>query len=245
MKQPRSARRSALYMPGANARALEKARDLPADVLIMDLEDAVAPDAKPAARDQVMAALAAGGYGRRELVVRVNGPETPWGADDLAAAARSPAHAILLPKVEDPHQLDAVEVALPADKGIWCMIETPRGVLRATEIACISNRLECLVLGTSDLTAALRARHTPDRAPLLASLGLVLLAGRAAGLTVLDGVHLDLQDMDGFRAACRQGLALGFDGKTLIHPSQVGPCNELFSPTAAEIEEAGRVVAAS
>ena len=241
---PRSARRSALYMPGANARALDKARGLPADVLIMDLEDAVAPDAKPAARDQVAKALAAGGYGDRELVVRINGLDTPWGADDLAAAAASPAHAVLLPKVEDPRQLDAVEVALSADKGIWCMIETPKGVLRAAEIAAASPRLECLVAGTSDLTKELRARHAADRAPMLTSLGLILLAGRAAGLTVLDGVHLDLQDAAGFEAACRQGLELGFDGKSLIHPSQVEPCNRVFSPTPAEIEDAGRVVAA-
>ncbi len=213
-------------------------------MVIMDLEDAVAPDAKAGARAQAVAALAAGGYGNRELVLRVNGADTDWGADDLAAAATSAAHAVLLPKVERPEQIAAAAAVLPTDKGIWAMVETPRGVLNVDVVAQSSDRLECLVAGTSDLTTDLHARHTPDRAPMLASLSMILLAARASGLTALDGVYLDIKDGDSFRAVCEQGRTLGFDGKTLIHPSQVEPCNEVFGPSEAEVDWARRAIAA-
>jgi citrate lyase subunit beta / citryl-CoA lyase len=242
-------RRSALYMPGSNARALDKARALDADVLLLDLEDAVAPDAKADARTLVVAELARGGYGHRELVVRVNGAGTPWHEADLVAAARSGADAICLPKVEEPMQVAAAERALsaagaPGELALWCMIETPRGVLRAPEIAAASPRLACLVVGSSDLSEDLGARPTPGRHELLAALSWTLLAARANGLAALDGVHLDLADEAGFEAACRQGRDLGFDGKTLIHPRTIQAANRAFSPSAEELERARRVVSA-
>lgn len=242
-------RRSVLYMPGSNARALEKARTLPADGLILDLEDAVAPAAKAEARALVLAALAAGGFGPRETVLRVNGPATPWGAEDLAAAARSGADAVLLPKVESAAEVRAAERALeaagaPEPLRLWCMIETPRGVLAAAEIAAATPRLACLVAGTSDLVKDLRARHTPGRAEVLASLSLVLLAARAHGLAALDGVHLDLSDDAGFEASCRQGRDLGFDGKTLVHPRTIDAANRIFAPSPEEVAAARRVIAA-
>jgi citrate lyase subunit beta/citryl-CoA lyase len=242
-------RRSVLYMPGSNARALEKGRTLAVDALILDLEDAVAPAAKEEARRLVLAAIAAGGYGPREIVVRVNGPGTPWGADDLSAAARSGADAVLLPKVESAAEVRAAEHAVeaagaPAALRLWCMIETPRGVLAAPEIAAASPRLACLVMGTSDLVKDLRARHTSGRAEVMVALGTVVLAARANGLAALDGVHLDLADGAGFEAACRQGRDLGFDGKTLVHPSTVEAANRAFAPDAAEIAAARRVIAA-
>jgi citrate lyase subunit beta/citryl-CoA lyase len=242
-------RRSVLFMPGSNARAMEKARTLPADALIFDLEDAVAPDAKEQARAQALAAVRGGSYGRREVVVRVNGLATPWGREDLAAVARSGADAVLLPKVESP---PAVEEALgvlaaqgaPRHLALWCMLETPRGILNAAAIAQASPRVGALVMGTSDLTKDLHARHTPDRAPLLMSLELCVLAARAAGVAALDGVHLDLDDAVGFEAACRQAADLGFDGKTLIHPKTIATANEVFAPTAVDVEWARRVIAA-
>jgi len=242
-------RRSALYMPGANARALEKAHSLDADVLILDLEDAVAPAAKTDARARVVEAVAAGGFGFREVVVRVNGAATPWGADDLAAVARCGADAVLLPKVESPEAVRAAEEGLgargaPPSLALWAMIETPRGVLRAAEIAAASPRLACLVAGTSDLVKDLRARHTAGRAEVLTSLSLVVLAARAAGLACLDGVHLDLADEAGFEAACLQGRDLGFDGKTLIHPKTIGAANTAFGPSHDELESARRVMVA-
>lgn len=242
-------RRSLLYMPGANTRALEKGRSLPADGLILDLEDAVAPDAKPAARDNILAALRQGGYGRRELVVRVNGLETDWGRDDLRAMAGSGAHAVLLPKVESAAMVREAEAVLveagaPETLGIMCMMETPLGMLKAEEVAGASPRLTGLVMGTSDLVKDLNAEHTPDRLPVLTSLSLCILAARAHGLAIVDGVHLDLNDAEGFAAQCRQGRALGFDGKTLIHPKTVAAANEIFGPSAAEIEQAHRVIAA-
>jgi citrate lyase subunit beta / citryl-CoA lyase len=242
-------RRSVLYMPGANTRALDKARSLAADGLILDLEDAVAPDAKPAARGNIAAALAAGGYGRRELVLRVNGLATPWGYEDLVAAARLPLDAVLLPKVESADGVRQAEAMLagagaPAGLALWCMMETPLGLLHAEAIAAASPRVACLVLGTSDLTKDLQARHTRDRLPMLTALGLALLAGRAFRLAVLDGVHLDLSDDDGFAAACRQGRELGFDGKTLIHPKQIDAANAAFAPTAEEVEWSRRIIAA-
>jgi citrate lyase subunit beta/citryl-CoA lyase len=242
-------RRSALYMPGINDRALSKARSLAADVLLLDLEDAVAPAAKEEARRLVLAAVAAGGYAPRELVIRVNGAATPWGADDLTAAARSGADAVLLPKVEAAEEVVSAEAALraagaPDTLALWAMIETPRGVLAAPAIAASSRRLACLVAGTSDLVKDLGARHTPGRAEVLTSLALVVLAARAHGLACLDGVHLDLADQDGFEAACRQGRDLGFDGKTLIHPKTVEAANRAFAPSEPELAAARAVVAA-
>ncbi|NQV20439.1 MAG: CoA ester lyase [Rhodospirillales bacterium] len=240
-------RRSVLYMPGSNARALEKAKNLPADALILDLEDAVAPDAKAEARDQVCGAVKGGGYGGREMIIRVNGADTPWGDDDLRAAAAAGPDAILLPKVESARMVrDAeqkiVAAGAPKTTTLWCMMETPRGILRAEEIAASSERLACFVMGTSDLTKDLHALHTPARTPMLTSLAICLLAARAEGLAILDGVYLDLKDEAGFRAACMQGLELGFDGKTLIHPSQVGPTNGVFGPSDEEVEMSRRII---
>ncbi|MFN0042572.1 MAG: HpcH/HpaI aldolase/citrate lyase family protein [Alphaproteobacteria bacterium] len=242
-------RRSALYMPGSNPRAMEKARTLPADVLIFDLEDAVAPDAKAAARDRILAALGAGGYGRREIVVRVNGLGTTWGAEDVRAVARSGADALLLPKVESVETVRQAayvlaEAGAPASLAIWCMIETPLGALNAAALAGAHSRLGCLVMGTSDLAKDLHARHTRERLPLLTALGFCLLAARAHGLAILDGVHLDLNDDEGFAAACRQGAELGFDGKTLIHPKTIAAANAAFAPRAADVAEAKRLIAA-
>ena len=242
-------RRSLLYMPGSNPRAVEKARGLPADGLIIDLEDAVAADTKEAARAIVAAALAAGGYGTRELVLRVNQLDTPWGHADLAAAATMPIDAVLLPKVENPDRVRltlSLLDALGASErlAVWCMIETPLGVLAAREIAAASPRLTALVLGTSDLTKELHALATRDRLPLITSLGLAMLAARAYGLAILDGVHFDLSDNEGFAFACRQGRELGFDGKTLIHPNQIAPANAAYAPSPEEIEYSRRVIAA-
>jgi citrate lyase subunit beta/citryl-CoA lyase len=242
-------RRSVLYVPGSNRRALEKARTLDADALILDLEDAVAPSAKEQARREVAAALGAGDWGHRERAVRVNGPATPWGAADLAFAARSGADAVVLPKVESGDEVRAAERALeaagaPASLALWCMIETPRGVLTAAAIAASTPRLACLVMGTSDLVNDLRARHTPGRGEVLVALGTVLLAARASGLAALDGVHLDLSDDAGFEASCRQGRDLGFDGKTLVHPRTVELANRVFAPDPAEVGRARRIIVA-
>ena len=231
-------------MPGSNARALEKARTVPADALVLDLEDAVAPDAKVQARAQVLAAVRAGGYGRREIIVRVNALDTPWGRDDLAAVAGSGVDAVLLPKVEGAETVTATLAALSPAPAVWCMLETPRGILNATSIATASSRVAALVMGTSDLTKDLHARVTRDRLPLSTSLQLCLLAARAAGIIALDGVHLDLDDEAGFAAACRQAADFGFDGKTLIHPRQVAIANEVFAPAARDVEWARRVIAA-
>lgn len=242
-------RRSVLFLPGSNPRALEKARGLPADGLIFDLEDAVATEVKDAARSSLAAALAAGGYAPRELILRVNPLDTVWGHADLAAAATLPIDAVLLPKVENAERvrlttelLDAL--GAPPELSVWCMIETPLGVLAAAEIAGASPRVGALVLGTSDLTKDLHAREARDRLPLLTALGLALLAARAHGRAALDGVHLDLADSEGFEMACRQGRDLGFDGKTLIHPQQIEPANSAFSPSPGEVARARRVVAA-
>jgi citrate lyase subunit beta/citryl-CoA lyase len=242
-------RRSVLYMPGSNARALAKARSVAADALILDLEDAVAPDAKETAREQVCAALRAGGYGPRETVIRVNGLATPWGHADLVAAATAGADAVLIPKVESADAVRQAEAVLdqagaPPDLPLWCMMETPRGMLHAEEIAAASPRLGCLVMGTSDLAKELHAAHTPLRLPLITALGLCLLAARACGLAILDGVFLDLEDDQGFAAACRQGRELGFDGKTLIHPRQIESANQAFAPGAAEVAQARRIIEA-
>lgn len=242
-------RRSLLYMPGSNPRALEKGRDLPADGLILDLEDAVAPDAKGGARGTVRAALAArAAYGRRELLVRVNGLDTPWGHGDLEAVAAAGADAVLLPKVEGA---DAVRRACgvldaagaPDGLPVWCMMETPRGVLHAEEVSD-HPRVAGLVMGTSDLTKDLQALHTGQRLPMLPSLALCLLAARAAGIAIVDGVHLDLADEEGLRESCRQGRELGFDGKTLIHPRQLAAANEAFGPSPEAVAQARRWIEA-
>ena len=242
-------RRSVLYMPGANTRALEKARSLPADGLIFDLEDAVAPDAKAQARVNACQAAASGSYGKREIVIRANGLDTQWGRDDIAAIARSGADAVLVPKVESAatvHQIVALldSAGAPATMSVWCMMETPLGMLRADAIAGAHARLACLVMGTNDLVKDLHARHTADRAPLITGLSLALLAARAHGLAALDGVYNDIANGEGFKAACRQGRDMGFDGLTLIHPSQIEPCNEAFAPGAAEVAQAHKIIAA-
>jgi len=242
-------RRSVLYMPGSNARALEKGRSLPADGLILDLEDAVAPDAKEIARRQIVEALQQGGYGKREIAVRVNALDSPWGKDDVKAIATSGADAILLPKVETAAMIHALEKLMdaagaPKSMGIQCMMETPLGMLNAKEVAGASPRITCLVMGTSDLVKDLQAAHTPDRLPVLTSLGLCILAARACGIAITDGVHLDLSDDAGFAAQCRQGKELGFDGKTLIHPKTIAKANEIFAPSEEEIDWSHKIIAA-
>jgi len=241
-------RRSVLYMPGARASALEKAKSLAADALIFDLEDAVAPDAKATAREMATAAARSGEYGRREIAIRANGLDTPWGHADLVAIATSGADAAVIPKVESAESVRKAAAILaaagaPAEMAIWAMIETPLGVLRVESIAA-EPRVAVLVMGTSDLAVDLGAAHTPDRAPFMTSFGLALLAGRAHGAAVLDGVHLNLGDDAEFEAHCRQGADMGFDGKTLIHPKQVGPANAAFGPTEAAVADARQVVEA-
>ena len=246
---PARPRRSVLFVPGSNARALEKARGLAADVLVFDLEDAVAPAAKPAARAAIAAALGQGGYGRRELALRVNGLATQWGRDDLVAAAKLPLDAVMLPKVESAEAVRRAERMLddagaPPRLALWCMLETPLGILHAEAIAAASPRIAALVMGTADLAKDLRAGETRDRLPLLTALGIGLLAARAYGLAALDGIHADLGDDAGFEAACRQGRALGFDGKSLIHPKTIATANHIFAPAAQDLLWARRVIAA-
>lgn len=234
-------RRSVLYMPGANVRALEKARTLDADALILDLEDAVAPDAKEAARANVCAAVRAGGYGRREVVVRINGLDTPWGEADLAAVAQAGPDAVLVPKISQPRDLDAV--AAHTQLPVWAMMETPAAIFDARAIAA-HPRLAVLVMGTNDLVKELHAARVPGRAPLVTALQTCVLAARAAGKPILDGVYNDIQDAAGFRAECEQGRDFGFDGKTLIHPSQIGTANDVFAPSPDAVAEARKVIAA-
>ncbi|MFZ1327264.1 MAG: CoA ester lyase, partial [Candidatus Contendobacter sp.] len=248
---PKSARprRSVLYMPGSNARALEKARTLPADGLILDLEDAVAPDAKELARKQVCEAVAVGGFGMRELIIRVNALSTKWGYEDIAAASKSGAHALLLPKVESADAIRHMEAIMrangaPDSMTIWAMMETPRSILESQRIAESTPRMDCLVMGTSDLAKELDCAHTHERLPFMTSLGLCLLAARASGLAILDGVYLDLNDEAGFEFACRQGSELGFDGKTLIHPKQVAPCNKVFTPRPEDVAWSRKIIEA-
>jgi citrate lyase subunit beta/citryl-CoA lyase len=242
-------RRSILYMPGSNARALEKGRTLGADGLILDLEDAVAPDAKEEARGQIRDAIKEGGYGKRELIVRVNAMDTSWGHDDLVAAATMGADAVLLPKVESAsavHQAEAIlkTSGAPEELSVWCMMETPLGMLHAEEVSEASPRVGALVMGTSDLAKDLQCAHTPDRLPFLTALGLCILAARAAGIAILDGVHLDLEDDEGFENSCRQGAELGFDGKTLIHPKTIDAANKAFAPSSDEVEWSKKIIAA-
>lgn len=234
-------RRSILYMPGSNPRALDKARSLPADALILDLEDAVAPAQKDIARQQVLAALAQGGYGERELVVRINALDSPWGPEDLRQVADSAAHAVCLPKVESAAQVRRAAAVLDAagsQQALWIMAETPRGILDIDAIAGAHPRLAVIVMGTSDLAKELRVPHVPGRTGLLASLGWCVLAARAHGLDIVDGVHLDLEDAAGLQASCEQGQQLGFDGKTLIHPKQIEAANRAFSPDEQALRRA-------
>ncbi|WP_307849461.1 HpcH/HpaI aldolase/citrate lyase family protein [Qaidamihabitans albus] len=240
-------RRSVLYMPGANERALEKAKTLPADALILDLEDAVAPGAKEDARERVCAAAASGDYGSREVTIRVNGLDTEWHDADLRAAAQAGPAAVVVPKVNSARDVHNIERALelggaPEHTKIWAMVETPVAMLRAEEIAAASDRLTVLVMGTNDLAKELHAEFVPDRGPLLGGLSLCLLAARATGKVILDGVYNDVRDLEGFEAECRQGRQYGFDGKTLVHPGQIEPCNRVFAPSDEEIAQARKII---
>ncbi len=246
-------RRSVLYMPGSNAKALAKASTLPADALILDLEDSVALDQKIAAREQVVRAVRAGGFGGREVVIRINGPHTPWGEDDLAAAAAAKPDAILLPKVDGPGAIMVAARALreaeaPEETRIWAMMETPNAILNAGSIASVaadpSSRLSVMVMGLNDLAKETRARLTPGRPTMTAWLASCVVAARAHGVDILDGVYNDIKDLDGFRLECLQGRDMGLDGKTLIHPSQIDICNEVFAPTPAEVESAAAIIEA-
>jgi citrate lyase subunit beta / citryl-CoA lyase len=237
-------RRSVLYMPGANDRALEKARTIDADALILDLEDSVAPDLKAEARNKVCAAVRAGGYGRRELVIRVNGLDTPWGGEDIAVAGAAKPHAILVPKVSSARDVNRAAEMLPEGVALWAMMETPLAILNAREIAGAGAPLACFVLGTNDLVKDTRARAAKGRFALISMLTPCVLAARSFGLDVVDGVYNDFKDEPGFRAECEQGRDLGMDGKTLIHPGQVAACNEIFSPSPDEIEGARKIIAA-
>jgi citrate lyase subunit beta/citryl-CoA lyase len=234
-------------MPSANERALEKAKSLPVDAIIFDLEDSVAPDLKEQARARACAAAADPGYGHRELAIRVNGMDTKWHGDDVRAAAKAGPDAIVVPKVSSAAEVHQIEAALEADgapdhTAIWAMVETPIAMLHAEEIATASRRLTVLVMGTNDLAKELHAEHVPGRAPLITGLGLCLLAARATGTSILDGVYNDVRDVEGFEAECRQGRQMGFDGKTLIHPGQVEPCNRMFAPSQEELEEARTIL---
>jgi citrate lyase subunit beta/citryl-CoA lyase len=240
-------------MPGSNARALEKAKTLPADAVILDLEDSVAPDAKEAARDQVVAAVKAGGFGRREVVIRVNGVDTPWHAEDLRAAAHAAPDAILVPKVANPETLELIgrrmlDMGTDHRTHVWAMIETPLAIFNILAIAAEAkdseSRLTVFVMGTNDLAKETRARLVPGRAPMLAWLSTCVAAARQYGVEILDGVYNDIGNADGFAAECRQGVEFGFDGKTLIHPSQIEPCNAAFSPSADEVVQARKIIAA-
>jgi citrate lyase subunit beta / citryl-CoA lyase len=245
-------RRSVLYMPGANARALEKAKSLPCDAVILDLEDAVAPDAKVAARQQVMTAVTAGGFGAREVIVRINGLDTPWWLDDLAAAAKAHPDGILVPKVSKPRDLLDVasrllDIAADHKIRLWAMIETPLAIINAAEIAATARdsetRLAGFVIGTNDIARESRAKLLPGRAPMLSWLATSVLAAHAFGIDILDGVYNEIADAEGFRRECGQGRDMGFDGKTLIHPNQIAPCNAAFSPSEAEVAQARKIIA--
>lgn len=246
-------RRSVLYMPGSNARALEKARTLAADVVILDLEDAVAPDAKAVAREQVAAAVTAGGFGHREVVVRINGLDTAWGKADLSAVAATGPDVILIPKVNGPGDLLGAGRALaaagtPAHVRVWAMMETPLAMLNAGAIAAAATdattRLSGFVMGTNDLAKDTRARLVPGRAPMVGWLANCVAAARIHGIDILDGVYNDIGNTDGFQMECQQGVEFGFDGKTLIHPNQIELCNTAFSPSEDEIAQARKMIAA-
>ena len=246
-------RRSVLYMPGTNARALDKAKTLPVDGVILDLEDSVAPDAKDAARQQAVEAVKAGGFGVREVFIRINGVDTPWHADDLAGAAHAGPDAILVPKVSSADTLELIGRRL-LDMGtdhrtrIWAMIETPLAIFNILAIAAAARdsetRLSGFVMGTNDLAKDTRARLVPGRMPMLSWLSTSIAAARIHGIDILDGVYNDIGNVDGFAKECAQGVELGFDGKTLIHPNQIEPCNRAFSPSQAEVEQARKMIAA-
>ena len=242
-------RRSVLYLPASNERALEKAKTLPVDALILDLEDAVAPDAKPAAREAACAAARSGDYGDRELTIRINAAGTQWHEDDLAAVSAAGPDAIVVPKVDSADAVRTLVAAMethgaPEHTKLWAMVETPRAMLHAEEIGAASERLTVFVMGTNDLAKELYAEHVPGRAPLLTGLSLALLAARATGTAILDGVFNDVKDTEGFLAECRQGRELGFDGKTLIHPGQVEAANRAFAPSEAAVADARGIVEA-
>ncbi|MGI9372955.1 MAG: HpcH/HpaI aldolase/citrate lyase family protein [Hyphomicrobiales bacterium] len=242
-------RRSVLYMPGSNTRALEKAKTLDADAVILDLEDSVAPDGKADARALVCAAAAEGGYGRREVVIRVNGVDTPWGADDIAAAVKAAPDAILVPKASTAEDIERPAALLKGtDIQLWAMLETPLAMLNAKEIAATAenpdNKLACFVMGTNDLAKETGAHLTADRLPMLSWLSTCIAAARAYGVAIVDGVYNNFKDEGGFVAECEQGVSLGMDGKTLIHPAQISPCNKAFSPSEDEIAMARKIIAA-
>jgi citrate lyase subunit beta/citryl-CoA lyase len=246
-------RRSVLYMPGSNARALEKAKTLAADGVILDLEDSVAPDAKDTARSQVADAVKAGGFGRREVFIRVNGIDTPWHSDDFTAAAHAVPDAIVVPKISTPEQVEMVgrrllDMHINQKTRIWAMIESPLAIFNILAIAAEAKdsetRLGGFIMGTNDLAKDTRARLTPGRAPMLGWLSTCVAAARIYGIDILDGVYNDIGNADGFVAECRQGVELGFDGKTLIHPNQIEPCNTAFSPSAEEVAQARKMIAA-
>ena len=246
-------RRSVLYMPGSNARAIEKARTLPADAVILDLEDSVAPDAKAAARKQVTDAVTAGGFGTREIIVRVNGLDTPWHVDDVTAAAHAAPDAILVPKISTPRQLDAIGQRLfdlRTDKRtrVWAMIESPLAIFNILALAAEAHdsesRLAAFVMGTNDLAKETRAQIVPGRAPMVPWLMSCVAAARIYGIDILDGVYNDLGNAEGFAQECAQAHEMGFDGKTVIHPNQIGPCNAAFSPGADEVAQAKAIIAA-
>jgi citrate lyase subunit beta/citryl-CoA lyase len=245
--------RSVLYMPGSNPRALAKARSLPADALILDLEDSVAPDQKEQARQQVAAAVTDGGFGRREVVIRINALQSPWGREDLLAAVAAGPHAILLPKVDGPGAImqaarEMREAGAPESLRLWAMMETPLAILSAGSIAATgadpAARLDALVMGLNDLAKETRARLTPGRPAMTAWLAICVAAARAHNVDIIDGVYNDIADLDGFTRECAQGRDMGLDGKTLIHPSQIEICNEIFAPTKAEIDSASAIIAA-
>ncbi len=246
-------RRSVLYMPGSNARAIEKAKTLPCDGVILDFEDSVAPDAKGNARAQVVAAVKAGGFGKREVFIRVNGIDTPWHAEDLYAAAHAAPDAIVVPKISNPPAVELIgrrllDMGTPHKTRVWAMIETPLAIFNILAIAAEARdsetRLDGFILGTNDLAKETRARIVPGRAPMLPWLAQCVLAARHHGIDILDGVYNDIADAQGFLAECRQGVELGFDGKTLIHPSQIEPCNTAFSPSADDVAQARKMIAA-
>ncbi|HSL80715.1 MAG TPA: CoA ester lyase [Pseudolabrys sp.] len=246
-------RRSVLYMPGSNARALDKAKTLPADGVILDLEDSVAPEAKEAARQQVVDAVKAGGFGTREVFIRVNGVDTPWHANDLSAAAHAAPDVILVPKVSSPDTLELIgrrmlDMGTNHKTRVWAMIETPLAIFNILEIAAAARdsetRLAGFVMGTNDLAKDTRARLVPGRTPMLAWLSMCVAAARIHGIDILDGVYNDIGNADGFAKECTQGVELGFDGKTLIHPSQIEPCNNAFSPSPADVTQARKMIAA-
>ncbi len=241
--------RSVLYMPSSNERALEKAKAIACDGLILDLEDAVAPDAKPAARESAAAAASSGDYGRRTVTIRVNGIGTEWHDDDIVAASQAGPAGIVVPKVNSADEVRSLVAAMeragaPDHTRLWAMVETPEAIFNVRDLAAASDRLAVLVMGTNDLVKELYAEHVPGRAPLLTSLSLSLLAARAAGIAILDGVYNDVKDEEGFLAECEQGRQLGFDGKTLIHPGQVVPANEQFAPSERAVEDARGILEA-